>query len=58
MRVLLEVTIAPNGVPHGTVTWEANASVTVPFHGTLELMAVVESAVGQDRLVAGGEGGA
>jgi hypothetical protein len=47
MKVVLEVTRNPDGVLNGTADWETDPS-TVRFHGILELIAAVESALAQD----------
>jgi hypothetical protein len=48
MRVVLEVTRNPDGVLHGTAGWTRDAH-TVSFHGVLELIAAVESALAEDE---------
>jgi hypothetical protein len=44
MRLVIDVSTDPDGVMEGTAQW-SEESATASFHGTLELVAVLERAV-------------
>ena len=51
MQVILDVTTTQDGLLRGTAQW-GTPETAVPFHGTLQLIAILESAAATDNAAA------